>query len=555
MFNFQTLFFSPDRTKALLLLLLVALVYLPFLKNPLVFDDYALIGGGAISYYADAMFKLDLRWFSYVTLGVTWVFAGEDPPVYRIQNLLLHGINVLLLFQLLRMWFSVFTLVPENNSKANWGAWLGALVFACHPLAVYGVGYLVQRSILMATLFTLLMHLAYLRGLLEGNKRYIWLAVAAYFVAVFSKEHSLLAPAILIPLTWVLKDRVKVSGRTLLFAWGGFALVALLVVMRIKDLLGQPYERDAAALFGSADLLKDMPQLHLLSVLTQAGLFFKYLFLIFVPNPAWMSIDMREPFILNWREWINWSGMFAYWVYGAIGLLCLRRGGRYALFGLAMLYPWCMFPVEFASVRVQEVFVLYRAYLWMPGLMMLWVLIVANMSSRRIMLAAGLLVLLFVPLAWERLWVFADNYRLWDNAVQLLHGEDRLGAQRTYFNRGHYAAQEKKDWTGAIEDYKKSLQINSSFPLVRLTLAEAYANAGRKREALAEYDRVIAENPANADAYFGKSFLLKSQQDRTGAMELMKTSCALGKSLACSLMKLNVPKNTNSSFVAPPQSP
>jgi len=69
----------------------------------------------------------------------------------------------------------------EPRKDCELGRVLGALVFACHPLAVYGVGYLIQRSILMATMFTLVMQLAYLRGLLEGDKRYMALAVMAYF--------------------------------------------------------------------------------------------------------------------------------------------------------------------------------------------------------------------------------------------------------------------------------------------------------------------------------------------------------------------------------------
>ena len=71
-----------------------------------------------------------------------------------------------------------------------WAAWVGALIFALHPVAVYAVGYVVQRSILMATFFVLVMQLSYLHGLLTGRRRWLVLAAAAYFLAVFSKEHS-----------------------------------------------------------------------------------------------------------------------------------------------------------------------------------------------------------------------------------------------------------------------------------------------------------------------------------------------------------------------------
>jgi len=540
---FSNFVYAHDRIKALFLMLLVIVVYVPFLNNPLIFDDVPFFDG-VIDHYANTLFHLDLRWFPYTTFGVTWVFFGEDPPVFRIQNLLLHGVNVLLLLLVLRMWIKLFITDVSKENIANWGAWLGALVFACHPLAVYGVGYLIQRSILMATMFTLVMQLAYLRGLLEGDKRYMALAVMAYFLALFSKEHCLMAPAILLPLTFAIRAQNKLSSRALLATWLGFALVGLFVVLRIKGLFGVPYEKDAAALFGEQALLQGASSLHLLSVLKQAGLFFKYCLLMLVPNPAWMSIDMREPFILTWKEWTSWTGLIAFVAYGVFALDCLRRGGRVALLGLALLYPWCYFMAEFSSIRVQEIFVLYRSYLWLPGYMLLLPLLLGSLPSRKIMLIGALAVLLLVPLAWNRLWVFADKHRLWDDAVGLLHGEDRLGAHRIYFNRAQ-ASFAVKNWDAAIADYKKSLAINPTYPEVNIALASAYSNSGRYPEALAEFDRVIAGNPKNASAYYGKSFVLKNLHDMAGSIQQMEKSCQLGLQQACLIVALNQQQHKN----------
>lgn len=537
---YSSLYFFRDWSKVLLLLLAVAAVYLPFLENPLVFDDFALFGGGTVSRYADAPFNFEFRWLPYTTLGVTWVFFGENPPVFRVQNLILHGMNVLLLLLVLRLWISLFITNVSKERAANWGAWLGAMVFACHPLTVYGVGYLVQRSILMATLFTLVMHLAYFRGLIDGDKRYAALAVAAYFLAVFSKEHSLLVPAILLPMTWALREKIRLPVRTLLATWIGFAVIAAIVVMRAKGILGQVYEKDAAELLSQEGLFKEMPMAHLLSVLTQAGLFFKYCLLMLVPNPAWMSIDMRETFIMEWKDWKSWIGIIAYLAYGLGAMLCILRGGRTALFGIALFYPWSLFPVEFASVRVQEIFVLYRAYLWLPGFMLLIPLLCSGLPERKIMLAGVLSVVLLIPMSWNRLWVFADVYRAWDDAVQLLHGEDRLGSHRTYFNRARASAA-KKNWDAAIADYKKSLAINSHYTEVNINLGKVLINAQRFEEAIVEFDKVIYAEPKNANAYYGKGFALKRLHDDEGAMQQIRKSCDLGLNQAC-LIAAIVPK-------------
>jgi hypothetical protein len=531
-------YFLNDRLKALILIILAAAIYLPFLGNQLVFDDAGFFKN-SISSFTDAKFGFSFRWFAYSTLGMTWVFFGENPIIYHVQNLLLHGMNVLLLLLVLRLWISLFVEESARQHMANWGAWLGALVFACHPLAVYGTGYLVQRSILMATLFTLVMHLAYFRGLIQGDKRYAVLAVAAYFLAVFSKEHSLMVPAILVPMTWILRNQIKLNRGALLATWLGFGLIALIVLLRVKGIFGQVYEMDATSMFGQDELLKGVPMLHLLSTLTQAGLFFKYCLLMIVPNPAWMSIDMREPFILSWRDWTNWLGMFAFISYGIIALICMLRGGRVALLGLALLYPWLLFMTEFSTIRVQEIFVLYRSYLWLPGFMLFLPLLCSMIPDKKIMMTGLVIALILVPLAWNRLWVFADNYRVWNDAVQLLHGEDRLGSYRTYYNRGEYAGIDNKDWVSAIEDFKRSIQINSSFPEVRISLARAYAHLGRNQEALAEYDRAIAANPKSAELYYEKALFLPKMHDKAGALAEMKKSCELGKNLACMMVSFS----------------
>jgi len=533
----QKIKMDGERSKTLFLLFLLVLIYLPFITAPLFFDDLPFFAR-SVSSFADAPFNFGLRWFPYVSIAFTWVFAGENPTWFRLGNLFLHGMNVLLLLLLLRQWISLFVADESKEKLVAWGACLGALVFACHPLAVYGVGYLVERSILMATMFSLIMQLAYLRGLLENNKKHLVLAVAAYFLAVFSKEHSVMAPAILLPLTWLMRERIRVSLSTTVVTWVGFALVALLVVMSSKGVIGMAYEPDAASLFGQQEMLHGVHELHLLSALTQAGLFFKYCVLMVLPNPAWMSIDMRETFILSFRDWTSWLGLVAYIGYGLFALWCLFRGGRVALLGLALLYPWLLFITEFTTIRVQESFVLYRSYLWLPGFMLLLPLLVSILPEKKIMLLGGMVALLLIPLAWNRLWVFENHFRLWDDAVQLLHGEDRLGAQRTYYNRAHASAA-LKNWDAAIVDYQKSLAIDSSHPQVYMALSTAFYGAQRYKEALAILDKLIVQDAKNAELHFNKAMVLMKLNGKAASLGELQLSCDLGKVLACGMVQLS----------------
>ncbi|MCX7199851.1 MAG: hypothetical protein NTW37_18225, partial [Proteobacteria bacterium] len=168
---------SPDRFKAgaavvaaLCAALAIAVVALYFrsLDNPLVFDDRALMNPRVLAQYAQSMFAFDMRWFSYVTLGWTWTLAGDSLPVHRSINLILHSATCIALFMFLRAVFERVLLPVKaqpgrlpgmtdwSDDAPCWYAFAGALLFAVHPVAVYGVAYLVQRSIVMATLFSIL---------------------------------------------------------------------------------------------------------------------------------------------------------------------------------------------------------------------------------------------------------------------------------------------------------------------------------------------------------------------------------------------------------------
>jgi tetratricopeptide (TPR) repeat protein len=280
--------------------------------------------------------------------------------------------------------------------------------------------------------------------------------------------------------------------------------------------------------------------LHLLSALTQAGLFFKYLLLWLLPNAAWMSVDMREPFVATLTEWRGWLGAMAFIAYGVVAIRLLLRGGTKGLIGFALIYPWLLFGVELAGIRVQEPFVLYRSYLWMPGLLLLVPLLVLRFPQSKTWLALGCVAIMLIPQAWNRLWVFGDNYRLWNDAAVLLKNENVAGADRIYFNRGQ-ALSAAHQWEEAAADFKRTATISPQIEPVRYELGMAYTNAGRYEEALVEFDAAILIKPDNGAAYYAKAFTLKRLHRNDEARHQLEQSCKLGYSIAC--MFLSAPGN------------
>lgn len=538
-----------DRAWVLSLLAAVCLVYLPFIGSPFVFDDLTSFTDERLERYAHSLFHLDfsavpyVRWLPHANLGWIYaVFGDVNTYFFRLGNLLLHAANVILLFYLLRQLAGAVAPEPADSRPVVWGAWFGALIFAVHPVAVYAAGYAIQHTILMATLFTLVMQLAYVKGMLTGQKRWLALAVAAYFLAGFSKEHSVAMPAVLVAITILLRTKNRLGRRAFWSCWLAFAAIALLVVLESsRGLLGTAYEPISSYLFEQQGVEESAPMLHLLSVLTQAGLFFKYLLLWWLPNPAWMSIDMREPFVDSLSAWQGWAGALGFVAYGALGAMLLFRSRWMGLAGLALLYPWLLFVVEFSSVRVQELFVLYRSYLWLPGMMLFFPLLLARLPGRRTMLALGLAALLLLPLAWNRLWVLADNYRLWNDAALLLTSEKAGGAVRIFYNRGQSSAA-KRDWEGAAADFERAMALSPELPQIRKELGVAYFNLGRYQEAIAQFDTAIALKPEFAVAYYNKGMALKMLNQDDLAMQQMKKSCELRHTMGCLIVKVAPPK-------------
>jgi tetratricopeptide (TPR) repeat protein len=528
-------FIRRDRGWVLSLLMMVCLVYLPFLGSPFVFDDLPFFNRNGTAHSIDLAFIFNLRGLPYASLDWTIaIFSDAVPHFFHLGNALLHAANVILLFYLLRLLLGAVMSDPESNKMLIWGAWLGALVFACHPVAIYAVGYVVERSIVMATLFALVMQLAYVRGLLTGQKRWLVLAVVAYYLASFSKEHSILVPTLLAAQTLLLRAKIVAGRRELVIAWLAFCAIGLLVMLRVKGVFGTPYEPMAAHLFEQQGVIESTPILYLLSVLTQAGLFFKYLCLWLLPNPAWMSIDMREPFISSFAEGAAWLGGAGFIVYGFVAIRLLLRGGEAGLAGFALLYPWLLFMVEFSSIRVQEPFVLYRSYLWLPGMMLFFPLALSKLPSRKMLFGIGFMALLLVPLAWNRLWVFADNYRLWNDAVQLLRSDREAGADRIYYNRGHYAAEMHK-WDDAIADFQRVVTISPQLAPLRYQLGMAYVSAKRYQEALVQFDAQVALKPDDGRAYFGKALALMGLHAKEQASQQLQRGCELGDESACTM--------------------
>jgi hypothetical protein len=437
-------------------------LYWGTLRDPLVFDDISLSRGALRGGIAPASAGIGLRALSEASFGWIQALFGANLAWQRLLNVLLHGAVGAALFGFLARLFERVL----GDSRARWTAFLGALAFLLHPIAVYGVAYLMQRSIVMATLFSVLSLWCILEGLLRRSARWHAAGAAVYLLAVFSKEHAVMVPA-----------------------------VAAIVLYQARSLIGTAYEPFVAAVVGI-----HTDQTYAFSVLNQGYLFFRYLLTWLLPCPCWMSIDLRVPFPAQLLAWPQIAGFVAYLAYLLAAIVLLLRGGRLGLLGFGLLYPWLLALTELAAVRAQEPFVLYRSYLWMSGLPAILAALTAGMAPRARHAVLVVVCLALVPPAWNRLDTFSDPLKLWDDAVRKNSGSRAPYVERAYINRGElYRGAGRAD--AALADFERAVALNPRQPGGYLGRATLRLSMGQPQEALPDLDRAVALDARHASAH------------------------------------------------------
>jgi tetratricopeptide (TPR) repeat protein len=517
----------------LLLLVAVALLYGQFLWNPIVFDDlyFFLMDDAGHQPVSDHHFALfEVRSLPYATLAWTKAWFGLDLINFRIGNLLLHaGVVLALFFFLSNLFAQVFGEPDRDGLSPRLAAFFGALLFALHPVATYAAGYLVQRTIVMATLFGLLAMLCYVHGSVRQRPLWLWMTVPLYYLAVFSKEHAIMFPAALLAITVLLHDDwgKKLKERFAIFTC--LAVIAVFVVLAKKELLGSVYEINASEMLRQNEIAIAYP----LSAMTQCWLFFKYALLWIFPNPAWMSVDMREPFAQSLLSpYLVAVGCFVAWGVGACWLLLKR--GRLGLVGFGLLFPWLMFLTEFSSVRIQEVFVLYRSYLWTVSAFCLLPVLFARVKVRLASFILTMIALTMFVISMERLMTFSHPMLLWDDAEKLVKNRtDLLGASRIYYNRGtemiHIGNLDQ-----AIADLKRSIVLDGTLAEAHGNLGAAYFQKGDWSNAITSFSAAIEIAHANGQvvsprAIHGRAQALEKIGEWQKAQADYKESCRLAK--------------------------
>ncbi len=144
-----------------------------------------------------------LTWLSH--MADCQLFGVVSGPQH-IMNVLLHALNVLLLFALLR-----------SATGALWRSLLVAALFAVHPLNVETVAWVAERKSLLCTFFSLVTIATYGRYVRRSSWRTYLVLVGAFSLALMSKPMAVSLP---IPCCYSITGRCKGMKISLLGAGG-----------------------------------------------------------------------------------------------------------------------------------------------------------------------------------------------------------------------------------------------------------------------------------------------------------------------------------------------
>lgn len=473
-------------------------IYLPGLGNELVFDDIRLTDGTIDAYASLTEFRV--RLLSYGTFPWLAALLGEGWWKQRIVNLAIHLGVVTVLWAFYREILQcIESPRPDHsNPAADRGAYfrspaLGVAIgfFALNPAAVYGVAYLIQRSILMATFFVVLALWLFVNGVRNRRPWLVAAAFASYLLAIASKETALLAPVAAIPL-YILAAR-PAPRRLLVLAGLGASIVALASAafyFRYGEIIGKPFDEFSDVYLSQLGKLHPDARRNAypLSIMNQAYLFFEYGLRWLLPWEGWMSINLRPPFPVTFLTIPQALGIVGYLTVIVVGFrLIIRHRDWRALVGVSALLPALLFGTEFITVWVQDPFVLYRSYLWAIGIPGVVFYFVHGPSARWLGVVALVLGSLLAWQAFDRVASMRTAESVFSDAIAKLPDDPRsVGRWFPYVNRGNaYLDHDKIDL--AIRDFQTSSHLDD-LGIGAFNAGSLLASKGRHTDALASFD-------------------------------------------------------------------
>jgi tetratricopeptide (TPR) repeat protein len=472
---------------------------------------------------------------TWLSLMLDCQLFGPSPGRIHLINVLLHLVNTLLLFAVLK-----------KMTGSLWPSAFVAAVFALHPMHVESVVWIAERKDVLSTLFWLLTMAAYLRYVKRpGVARYL-LTLLVFALGLMAKPMLVTLPFVLLlldywPLNRLMPQTVALSGRqrrksapaannspTLYrIIIEKVPFFALSVISSVITFLVQR----------SGGSVSDIDILSLNDSI--ANVFLSYA--EYIGKMLWpINLAVFYPF--------NAAGSIPFWQAAMCALLLFGISFFVVRFGRNQRYVplgWFWFvaaliPVIGIVPVGQQAYADRYTYIPYIGLfiMLAWGLpqLLSNWSQRKIALGVSMVIVLTtLGICTHR------QTRYWKNS-NILFSHTIEVTQNNYLahnNLGSAYASLGRD-TEAIKSYKQALIFHPNYAMAHYNLGVSYGNLGRNTEAIEAYENAIRFRPNYADAHFGLGFAYYKLGRNQEAVEAYKQTIRIKPDHAMAYNNLGV---------------
>ena len=493
----------------ILMFLVVLAAYWPALRGQFVWDDELLVAQNPLVTGKVTLLSI---WFgtdfplSLTALWLEWLVWGKNPAGYHVINILLHALGAVLLWRVLRR-----LKIP--------GAWLGAMIFAVHPVCAGSVAWISELKNTLSLVFYLLSILWYLRFEEEPSpgRCFYWLSLTAFVLALLSKTSTVMLPVVVLLCAWWRRGRITARDvlRTSPYFLASLAFGLMTIWFQAHQTMPiAPVETETfwSRLAGAAKAIwfylgKDLLPVNLSMI-----------------YPRWI-VDPTAP-----------ASYLPLLALGAVLILLwrFRRGwGRPALFGFAYftitLFPALgFFNMYFLTLsRVSD----HLQYLALIGIAALGGAGLGALLKRTLLRSSigAALMLALAICTFHRAQILANGERLWRDTVA------RNPAAWTAQNNLGCMLAEQHKYDEAITHFSASLESNPRNVAAHANLGNALATRGQFTEAESHFRAAVAIQPANADAQRAFGSALVEQGKMKEAVEHLQESLRLDPDVATGL--------------------
>lgn len=446
-----------------------------------------------------------------------WRLWGDHVLGYHLANIALHAIGALLLWRLLA------------RLGVAW-AWVGAMIFALHPMAVESVAWIAEFKNVVA-LPPLLLSVILFVGWQEGGASASWRyagSVAAFAAAMLCKPSAVAMPVVLGVLLWWRQGRVSGRQAAALLPYVGISVAMGLATLHFQWHRAMGLEGVPAARLGADQIASNFLEY------LKGALYPRRLSPVYAPV-AWGWAPAAVVLLLGLSTWLFWTRRSGW---GRSALLVSSA------FTLNLLPVLGFVPMAYLRVAPRADHLAYLSLAACAGgaaaaLGALWRWMPARPARAAIGAATVTGLAAFALISHGNAAAFRDGAALWQWAVMR-----QPGAWEARANWGQVLLRQGK-WGPAAAELQAAARLQPHSAEVRANLGDALQQLGRPDEALAQYRAAvqIAPNFPGAQYDLGRALLVGGQPAAAAeafraALRLEPDYAAARNNLGLALMRL-----------------